>query len=109
MGSLLNPIDNDMSNDTALGKRLAALDDATRAMSESRDFGKQLKLRRVLDSLRRVMLQPGGCAAVQSRPAAIEEAGLFLGTDWASPEILVPALSGPGLQARSRTQSSWRR
>jgi hypothetical protein len=96
----VNPINNGLGNDdTALQKRLASLDDATRAMAESRDFAKQLKLRRVLDSLRRVLLQPDGCAAVQSRAAALEEAGLFLGTDWASPEILVPALSGPGLRS----------
>ena len=70
----MNSINNDLSNDdTALGKRLAALDDATRAMSETRDFGKHLKLRWVLDSVRRVMLQPGGCAAVQSRAAALED------------------------------------
>ncbi len=56
-------------------------------------------LRQVLDSLRRAMLQPGGCAAVRSRAAALEEAGLFLGTDWASPEILVPALSGAALHS----------
>jgi hypothetical protein len=96
----VNLINGDQGNDgTALGKRLASLDDATRAMAETRDFGKHLKLRRVLDSLRRVLLQPGGCAAVQSRAAALEEAGLFHGTDWASPEILLPALSGPGLHS----------
>lgn len=68
-------------------------------MSETRDFGKHIKLRQVLDSLRRVMLQPGGCAAVQARAATLEEAGLFLGTDWASPEILIPALSGSALHS----------
>ncbi|MDN5749291.1 MAG: hypothetical protein L0H64_12360, partial [Pseudonocardia sp.] len=87
------------TSDPALEKRLAALDDATRAMAESRAFGKGLKLRRVLDSLRRVLQQPGGCAPVQSRAAVLEEAGLFLGTDWASPEILVPALGGAGLRS----------
>jgi hypothetical protein len=64
-------------------------------MAQTRDFGKHLRLRRVLDSLRRVMLQPGGYAAIQARAQALEEAGLFLGTDWASPEIRVPALCGP--------------
>ena len=85
----------------ALTRRLAQLDDATRAMAETRDFGKPGKLRRVLEALRRVLLQPGGCAAVQARAAALEDAGLFLGTDWASPDILVPALVGPGLQSGS--------
>ena len=85
--------------DATLNKRLASLDDATRAMAETREFGKHLKLRLVLDSLRRVLLQPGGYAAVRSRAVALEEAGLFLGTDWATPEILVPALSGAGLRS----------
>ncbi|WP_300009952.1 hypothetical protein [Pseudonocardia sp.] len=82
-----------------LDRRLAALDDAVAAMAQTRDFGKHLKLRLVLDSLRRVLVAPGGCAAVQARAAALEDAGLFLGTDWASPEILVPALSGNSLHS----------
>lgn len=85
--------------DEALTRRLAQLDDATRAMAETRDFGKPAKLRRVLEALRRVLTRPGGCAAVQARAAALEDAGLFLGTDWASPEILVPAFVGPGLHS----------
>ena len=85
--------------DATLVKRLAALDDATRAMAESRDFGKQLKLRRVLDSLRRALQQPGGCAAVQARAAALDRAGRYRGTDWDSPEILVPALGAAGLRS----------
>ncbi|WP_226363872.1 hypothetical protein [Pseudonocardia abyssalis] len=82
-----------------LAKRLASLDDAVRAMSETRDFGKHLKLRQVLDSLRRVLLAPGGCAEARSRAAALEEAGLFRGTDWDSPEILIPALVGGSLHS----------
>ena len=96
----MNSIESDpSSDDTRLRKRLAALDDATRAMSQTREFGKHLKLRQVLASLRRVLLEPGGCAAVQSRASVLEEAGLFLGTDWACPEILVPALSSAGLHS----------
>lgn len=96
----MNSVESDPGRDTAvLDRRLATLDDATRAMAETRDFGKQLKLRRVLDSLRRVLVQPGGCAAVQARAASLEEAGLFQGTDWATPEILVPAFSSAGLHS----------
>jgi len=99
-GSALNPTNSGANDDdAALTKRLAALDDATRALAQTRNFGKHLRRRRVLDSLRRVMLQPNGFAAIQDRAAAIEEAGLFLGTDWASPEILVPALSGAALHS----------
>ncbi|MFI6025946.1 hypothetical protein [Amycolatopsis magusensis] len=84
---------------TTLDKRVTSLDDAVRAMAETRDFGKHTKLRRVLEALRRVLVQPGGAAAVQARAQALEEAGLFLETDWASPEILIPALVGPGLHS----------
>ncbi|GAA3236936.1 hypothetical protein GCM10017691_35620 [Pseudonocardia petroleophila] len=83
----------------ALAKRLASLDDAVRAMAGARDFGKHLKLRHVLDALRRVLLLPGGCAEVQARAAALEGAGLFRGTDWDSPEILIPALVGGSLHS----------
>ena len=85
----------------ALDKRVASLEDAVQAMAETRDFGKHTKLRRVLEALRRVLLQPGGPAAVQARAQAIEEAGLFQGTDWATPEILVPSLVGPGLRSEN--------
>ncbi|KAA5837967.1 hypothetical protein ABT337_04370 [Saccharopolyspora hirsuta] len=84
---------------TTLDKRVASLDAAVQAMAETRDFGKHAKLRRVLEALRRVLLQPGGAAAVQARAQALEEAGLFAGTDWASPEILLPSLVGPGLRS----------
>ncbi|MGW0892962.1 hypothetical protein [Saccharopolyspora sp. NPDC002578] len=83
---------------TTLDKRVVSLDDAIRAMAETRDFGKHAKLRRVLEALRRVLRLPGGPAAVQARAQALEEAGLFGGTDWASPEILIPSLAGPGLR-----------
>lgn len=84
---------------SVLDKRLASLDDATRDLARTADFGKPTKLRRVLEQLRRVLLQPGGAAAVQARAQELEEAGLFLGTDWATPEILVPSLVGPGLHS----------
>ncbi len=68
-------------------------------MAETRDFGKHTKLRRLLEALRRVLRQPGGAAAVQARAQALEEAGLFQGTDWASPEILIPSLVGSSLHS----------
>ncbi|MFJ1744886.1 hypothetical protein ACIOJD_01395 [Streptomyces sp. NPDC088116] len=84
---------------TTLDKRVTSLDDAIQAMAETRDFGKHTKLRRVLEALRRVLMQPGGAAAVQARAQALEEAGLFQETDWASPEILIPALVSPSLHS----------
>lgn len=84
---------------TTLDKRVTSLDGAIQAMAEAPDFSKHAKLRRVLEALRRVLLQQGGAAAVQARAQALEEAGLFRGTDWASPEILIPSLVGPGLRS----------
>ncbi|MFD7009973.1 hypothetical protein [Rhodococcus jostii] len=87
------------TDSTTLGKRLAGLDDATRSLAVTRDFGKHVKLRPVLDALRLVLLQPGGAAAVQARAADLDEAGLFVGTDWAEPQILIPALSTGALSS----------
>ncbi|MEQ3551002.1 hypothetical protein WIS52_11010 [Pseudonocardia nematodicida] len=87
------------SGSPVLQRRLTSLDDAIRELDRTPDFGKTTKLRRVLEQLRRVLLQPGGAAAVQTRAQGLEEAGLFLGTDWASPEILVPSFVGPGLHS----------
>lgn len=80
-------------NVQVLEKRLASLDDATTALADAGGLGKATALRRVLDGLRLVLLQDGGARAVQDRAARLESAGLFDGTDWASPGSLVPALS----------------
>ncbi|MQY19923.1 hypothetical protein [Nocardia macrotermitis] len=92
----MSPPDSDIP---ALHRRLAALDDAIESLAAAADFGKQVKLTRVLGILRRVLPLPGGCAAVRARAAGLEGAGLFLGTDWASPEILIPALSSGSLRS----------
>ena len=98
-GGPLEPTVDVSGEATTLDKRVTSLDDAIQAMAGTRDFGKHTKLRRVLEALRRVLLQPGGAAAVQARAQALEEAGLFLETDWASPEILVPSLVGRSLSS----------
>lgn len=84
---------NPTSSNSTLDKRLSGLDEATKSLAVASDFGKQVKLRPVLDAIRLVLLQPGGCAAIRERAQALESAGLFLGTDWATPQILIPALS----------------
>ncbi|MDO3648322.1 hypothetical protein [Nocardia mangyaensis] len=84
---------------TTLDRRVATLDHAARSLSAASDFGKQVKLPRVLEALRRVLQLPGGCAAVRARAADLEAAGLFLGTDWARPHILIPSLSTGSLRS----------
>ncbi len=85
--------------DPALTSRLGQLDHATAALHDAPDFSKSTKVRRVLDALTRVLTQKGGCAAVRERAGALEEAGLFSGTDWAQPDILVPAIVGSSLRS----------
>lgn len=87
------------SEGATLESRLTRLDDAIRVLAEASLVGKPTRLRRVLDGLRIVLLQPGGCAAVQARAAALEDAGLFLGTDWASPRTLLPVLTTGSLRS----------
>ena len=82
-----------------LDKRVASLVDATRALAQAGDVGKSTPRRRVLDGLRLVLLQDGGARAVQSMAEELESAGLFEGTDWASPRSLVPALSTGSLRS----------
>ncbi|NLE79640.1 MAG: hypothetical protein GX610_08650 [Rhodococcus sp.] len=98
MSSDTNNSDTD-STTRVLDKRLAGLDDATQSLAAASDFGKQLKLRPVLDALRLVLLQPGGAAAIRSRVKEVEAAGLFEGTDWATPQILIPSLSTGALRS----------
>ncbi|RDI43878.1 hypothetical protein [Nocardia mexicana] len=92
----MSPLSSDRAT---LDRRLATLDEATRSLEEAGDFGKQVKLPRVLDALRRVLLLPDGCEAVRSRAVGLEAAGLFQGTDWARPHILIPSLSTGSLQS----------
>ncbi|WP_150910994.1 hypothetical protein [Marinobacter halotolerans] len=80
-------------------KLVQRLDDAIAALAESRSFAKAGKLPRVFDTVRRVLLQPGGCQAIQDRSEHLEKAGVFLGTDWAEPSILLPQLTTYALQS----------
>nr|WP_239031621.1 MULTISPECIES: hypothetical protein [unclassified Modicisalibacter] len=78
---------------------LAKLDEATELLANARDFAKPGKVRRVFDTARRVMLQDGGCAAIERRARALEEAGVFIGSDWAYPQILIPSLTPHSLKS----------
>ncbi|XKE44150.1 hypothetical protein LG302_12245 [Halomonas organivorans] len=82
-----------------LGGLLAKLDDATALLAQAPDFAKPAKLPRVLDTARRVMLQEGGCEAVEARAETLEAAGIFEGSDWATPQFLVPSLTTHALKS----------
>ncbi|WP_280547669.1 hypothetical protein [Halomonas sp. 11-S5] len=78
---------------------LKKLDEAIILLAESRAFAKPGKLPRVLDTARRVMLQEGGCEAIEQRARVIEQAGVFLGSDWETPQFLVPSLTTHALKS----------
>ncbi|WP_422102363.1 hypothetical protein [Vreelandella sp.] len=78
---------------------LSKFDDAVRLLSQAPAFTKPAKLPRVLDTARRVLLQAGGCAALESRAADFESAGVFAGSDWATPQYLIPTLTTYALKS----------
>lgn len=80
---------------------LEKLDDAIAVLAATQDFAKPAKIARVLDTARRVMMREGGCAAIEERAMDLEEAGVFLGSDWATPQILVPAFTIHAFQSPS--------
>ena len=90
-------------NSNAPGDKLTGLlekfDEAVELLASARGFAKPAKLPRVLDTARRVLLQEGGCAAMEARAAKLEEAGVFNGSDWAAPQYLVPSLTTHALQS----------
>ncbi|MGD8709405.1 MAG: hypothetical protein PVF40_03370 [Ectothiorhodospiraceae bacterium] len=87
------------SPNAALDGLLAKLDEATAILAEAQDFAKPGKLRRVLDTARRAILHPGGCAAIENRARTLEEAGVFQGSDWAAPQTLVPSFTTYALKS----------
>ncbi len=78
---------------------LVKLDEAIELLAAARDFAKPGKLPRVLDTARRVMLLDGGCAAMEARAERLEAAGVFQGSDWATPQFLVPSLTTQALKS----------
>ena len=72
---------------------ISRFDEALELLERAPDFAKSGKLGRVFDTARRVLMVPGGCSQLEARAGALETAGVFIGSDWASPETLVPALT----------------
>ncbi|WP_417421963.1 hypothetical protein [Halomonas sp.] len=89
----MTPHIESLSNVGKLDELLHKLDEAVALLADAPAFSKPGKLPRVLDTARRVLLQPGGCAALETRAAAIEASGVFAGSDWETPQYLVPTLT----------------
>ena len=86
------------SSNEKLTLLLTHLDSAIGILKQANPFAKPGKLPRVLDTARRVIRMEGGCDALQARAREIEDAGLFVGTDWAEPQNLLPALTASTLR-----------
>nr|WP_290441427.1 hypothetical protein [Halomonas sp. CnH100-B] len=78
---------------------MSKFDDAVRLLSQAPAFSKPAKLPRVLDTARRVLMQAGGCAALEQRAADFESAGIFAGSDWETPQYLIPTLTTYSLKS----------
>jgi len=84
-----------------LDKLAQRLDDSIQVLEESRSFAKLDKLPRAFDLVRRILLQAEGCAVIEARVERLENAGVFAGTDWAEPAILLAALTTYSLQSQN--------
>ncbi len=69
------------------------LDEALQSLAEAPDFAKPVKVGRVFQATKRVLMQEGGCTLIEQRARQFEEAGIFQGSDWADPQFLVPSLT----------------
>lgn len=90
---------DDVAVTQKLALRVERFDEALAAMARAPAFARPGKMPPLLDAARLVLQEEGGCAAMASRAQAIEEAGVFAGSDWATPQILVPSLSRGALRS----------
>lgn len=70
------------------GDLTAKLDAATARLSEAPSFAKALHSGETLQLAARLLRTPGGAEVLYERAPALEQAGVFAGSDWAHPEIL---------------------
>ena len=82
-----------------LEELLSKLDEAILALAESQSLAKAGKLPDVFALARQVLLQAEGFSAMEARAERLERAGVFDGTDWADPAILLPSLTTYSLQS----------
>ncbi|MCW4152408.1 MULTISPECIES: hypothetical protein [Halomonadaceae] len=72
---------------------LTNFDDAVHLLSQAPALSKPAELPRVLDTARELLMLDGGAQALEQRAQAFEAAGVFLGSDWETPQYLVPTLT----------------
>lgn len=79
--------------------RARRLDDAIELVLSSPAMSRLSKMPRLIDSARQVLMIEGGCAVIEARAEAIEQSGVFEGSDWAHPQILIPSLTTYSLRS----------
>ncbi|SFC27666.1 hypothetical protein SAMN05660443_2034 [Marinospirillum celere] len=94
----MNPI-SEQTAEQKLQQLLEKLDDALQQFEQAADFAKPGKLPRLLDTARRVLMLEEGHSAMEKLSQRLETAGIFAGTDWATPQILVPSLTTASLKS----------
>ncbi len=77
------------------------LDARIERLTNARSFAKGSHTAPLLDVARRLMLLSDGVEPLYQRIATIEAAGLFTGSDWATPEVLQPSLTVETLRTGS--------
>ena len=75
------------------------LNEAITDLHNSSHDAKAGKLYPVFDTVRQVLLHPGGCPVIRDRAARLEKSGVFLGSDWGEPETLRAQLTPYSLQS----------
>ncbi len=70
----------------------ASLREASARLQQSRDFAKPGKIPPVLEQVRRLILQPDGIEHLYRWAPELDRAGVFYGSDWATPQALLPGI-----------------
>ena len=89
-----NVIENPDPNQSLLIERL---DEAIKQLEQAPSFSKPTKAGRLFDTVKRVLHANGGFKIISQHIERIEKAGAFDNSDYAKPQILIPALSAPAL------------
>lgn len=80
----------------------ASLQQSVEQLEKARDFGKSAIVPQVLDLAHRLMVQPGGIDRLYTWAPRLDEAGVFVGSDWAEPQVLLAGLVGQTLENGDR-------
>jgi len=88
--------------DARLARLERQLDDALERLRQTSRFAKATRRTQVIDIARRMLALDGGVELLGARAAALDDAGVFAGTDWERPEVLQPSLAANTLRLSDR-------